>query len=72
MNFSKNLKKIRKLKGFTQESFAQKLNIPYKTYINWEQGINEPSFQQLEKIKIIFNCTYDELLNNEKEEINND
>lgn len=68
MNFSKNLKKIRKEKGYTQEKFAIKINVPYKTYINWEQGINEPSLKQLEIIKIALNCTYDQLLENKKEE----
>lgn len=62
MKFNVNLKKIRKEKGFTQDSFSKKINIPYKTYINWEQGVNEPSFQQLEIIKKTLNCTYDQLL----------
>ena len=63
MNFNINLKRIRKLNGYTQESFAKELNVPYKTYLNWEQGVNEPNFKQLEEIKLKLKCTYDELLN---------
>lgn len=62
MNFKANLKKLRKERGYTQETFSKKIEIPYKTYINWEQGINEPNFEQLELIKITLNCSYDELL----------
>lgn len=62
MNFKTNLKSIRKNRGYTQETFSKLINVPYKTYVNWEQGANEPNFKQLEEIKNKLNCTYDDLL----------
>ena len=62
IEFSKNLKEIRKLKGFSQEEFAEIIGLSHKTYRNYEQGMREPKFEILEKIKIALNCSYDDLL----------
>lgn len=49
MKFSTILKAWRKTRRLTQELAAHKLNVPLRTWQNWEQGRNEPSpaFQQM-------------------------
>ena len=62
IEFSRNLKQIRKLRGYSQEEFANIVEIHPKTYRNYEQGIREPNLSTLEKIKIALDCSYDDLL----------
>ena len=62
MNFKVNLKTIRKSKKMTQQQLAEKAKINYANICNYEQGIREPNFEQLEKIKIALDCSYDDLL----------
>ena len=62
IEFSKNLKEIRKLKGLTQEEFAEKLEISIFTLQGYEQGKREPNLSTLVKIKIALDCSYDDLL----------
>lgn len=62
MNFKDNLKSLRKIKGFTQKSLAEKMNLPTQTIINWEQGKTQTSFETLELLTQILDCSYDELL----------
>ncbi len=47
--FSKNLKKIRKEKGITMVDMANRLNMPYTTYRNYEEG-REPKIGIIRKI----------------------
>lgn len=63
MNFKVNLKTIRKSKKMTQQQLAEKSGINYANICNYEQGIHEPSFEILEKLKIALDCSYDDLLN---------
>lgn len=37
--FGKNLKAIRKAKGYTQQELAIKLNVVRQTVSKWEQGL---------------------------------
>ena len=37
--FGKNLKAIRKAKGYTQQELAIKLNVVRQTVIKWEKGL---------------------------------
>ena len=62
IEFSRNLKQIRKSKGYSQEEFANIVEIHPKTYRNYEQGIREPDLATLERIKIALECSYDDLL----------
>ena len=62
IEFSKNLKEIRRIKGFTQDELAEKLQLNKFTISKYEQGTREPDLATLEKIKIVLNCSYDDLL----------
>ncbi|MDE7101088.1 MAG: helix-turn-helix domain-containing protein [Anaeroplasmataceae bacterium] len=62
MNFKNNLKNLRKNKGYTQKSLAEKMGLPTQTIINWEQGKTQTSFEALEKLTYILECSYDDLL----------
>lgn len=58
------IKEYRKLKNITQEEMASKLNVSRQSYINYESGETEPSFETLKKISIILNVSIDNLLDN--------
>lgn len=60
--FKNQLKFYRKAIGLNQESVANKLGITRQAYSNYEQGIREPSIEQIKQLCIIFDCTADELL----------
>lgn len=60
--FSKNLKSLRTANKLTQFQLAEKLNVSYKTISHWENGYSEPQLDLLVKIKQIFNCSYEDLL----------
>lgn len=38
MNLGNNISSLRKAKGLSQESLAEKLNVSRQTISNWEQG----------------------------------
>ena len=48
--FAENLKKIRKDKGYTQETLAEKLNVVRLTVSKWEKGLSLPDVDMLSKI----------------------
>lgn len=50
---AKKIGEFRKTKGFTQHDLAVEIEKPVGTLKNWEQGINEPSFVDLERIAAI-------------------
>ncbi len=64
------LKEIRKQKGLTQTEVAQKLNIQKQTYQNYELGKREPSIDMLIKLADLFHTSVDDLIRDNKDEIN--
>ncbi len=58
----KNLKYLRKLRGWTQEEFANKLKIKRSLLGAYEEERAEPRIEVLETISNIFKITLDELL----------
>jgi transcriptional regulator with XRE-family HTH domain len=58
----KNLKYLRKLRGWTQEEFANKLKIKRSLLGAYEEERAEPRIEVLETISNIFKVTLDELL----------
>jgi transcriptional regulator with XRE-family HTH domain len=58
----KNLKHLRKLKGMTQEEFAQKLQIKRSLLGAYEEERAEPRIDVLEMISDHFNISLDDLL----------
>ena len=55
------IKRLRKKRGYTQEQFAEMIDISSRNVSNIEQGISFPKPETLEKIVQSFNITTDEL-----------
>lgn len=60
-----NIKKYRLEKHLTQEKMSKMLNVSRQSYIKYESGESEPSFETLKKISSILETSIDKLLNNE-------
>src|SRR5690606_39878040 len=58
----KNLKYLRRLRGWTQEEFASKLKIKRSLLGAYEEERAEPRIEVLEMVKDIFKLSLDELL----------
>ena len=56
------LKELRKLRKLKQQDIADALNIKRTSYGNYENGINRPTPEMLQKIAIFFNVSIDYLL----------
>jgi transcriptional regulator with XRE-family HTH domain len=54
---------LRKLKGFTQEELAHKLNLERKTYANLENDITRIDIPRMTQIAKVYGLELDELLN---------
>ena len=63
IQFCRNLKEIRKERGFTQKQVAKWLNVVESCYANWEQGRTEPNVDMLRKLGELFDVSIDELIN---------
>lgn len=50
-----NLKRLRKSLNLTQEELSEALNIPFRTIMNWERGVREPSAKNLCMLSQYFN-----------------
>ena len=62
MNFSEKLQWLRKSKGFTQEEFAEKLNVSRQAVAKWEAGQAYPDIMNLIQISDLMNVTVDYLV----------
>ena len=62
MNFSEKLKLLRKNKGFTQEEFAEQLNVSRIAVAKWEAGQSYPDIMNLIQISNIMNVSVDYLV----------
>lgn len=63
MVLAKNLRYLRKSRGFSQEHIANKLNYKsFTTIQKWESGISEPSVEKLKLLADIYNVSMDLLL----------
>ena len=60
--FKEKLRFLRRMNDLTQAKMALMLNISTTGYASWEQGLAEPSLEDLRKICIIFKVSADELL----------
>ncbi len=54
-------KQLRGIKEMTQDEVAEELEISKYTWINWESGKTAPDFWQLQKIKILFGISIDNI-----------
>ena len=60
--FSKRLKELRSMYGYTQTQVANMLNIKQQSYIRYEYGTGEPNLQTLVMLSEIYNVSIDYLL----------
>ncbi len=58
-------KEARKAKGWNQREAAEQLGIPYWTYVKYEAGDREPSYETLSRIAETLGVTTDFLLGRE-------
>ena len=68
MKFSENLVRYRKLKGFTQEEIAEKMQVSRQSVSKWENGEAVPELAKIIKLADILEISLDVLCGREKEE----
>ena len=56
------IKSLRIESGYTQLQVAQKLSMSRTGYASWEQGLAEPSSNDIKKLCVLYNISADELL----------
>ncbi len=66
MFFSEKLQLLRKHRGFTQEEFAEKINISRQAVAKWESGQSYPDITNLIQISNILNVSIDYLVKEEE------
>lgn len=70
MKFNENLVKYRKIKGFTQEEMAEKMQVSRQSVSKWENGEAVPELTKIIKLADIFDVSLDVLCGREEEEYN--
>ncbi len=71
-DFAKNLRALRKEKGISQAKLGQILHYGYTAIANYENGRNEPSFDDLIRLADFFDVSLDELLGTKRFQENKD
>ena len=66
MEFCEKLRKLRKIRGLTQEELAEILYVSRTAVSKWESGRGYPSIDSLKEISNYFSVTIDDLLSAEK------
>ena len=67
MKLSDKLIELRKAKGWSQEDFAEKMDVSRQAISRWENGTALPDAQNILRISKLFNVTADYLLNDDYE-----
>lgn len=62
MNFGENLQNLRKLKNYSQEDLADKLQVSRQAVSKWESGTGFPETEKLISICDLFDCSMDDLV----------
>lgn len=70
MNFSDNLKKIRKEHNLSQEQLAEQLGVSRQSVSKWESGQAYPEMDKMLSLCQLFNLNIDDLLNQDIKEVN--
>ena len=68
MNFKENFIKLLNEKVINQSQLANKIGVSRGVITDYKNGKILPSFETLEKIKNALNCSYDDLLEDKKQE----
>ena len=58
---SENIRELRKQKGYSQETFAQALNVVRQTVSKWEKGYSVPDAVMLEKMADVLDVSVGDL-----------
>ena len=69
MTFKEKVVKLRKLKGLTQDEFASAVGVSRQAVYKWESGQSYPEVAKLLEMKILFNISIDDLLDDNYEVI---
>ena len=67
MKLSEKLMKLRKMKGWSQEEFAEKMDVSRQAISRWETGSALPDVQNVLQMSKLFGVTTDYLLNEDVE-----
>lgn len=62
MTFKEKVVKLRKLKGLTQDEFASAVGVSRQAVYKWESGQSYPEVSKLLEMKLLFNISIDDLL----------
>ncbi len=65
----KNILKLRKQAGLSQEELGEKINVTRQTISNWELNETAPNPEQLKLLSKVLDVSIDDLLNNERKEV---
>ena len=57
-----NIRRLRKQKGYSQETLAQQLHVVRQTISKWEKGISVPDAEMLQRLAELFEVSVGELL----------
>lgn len=69
MTFKEKLVKLRKLKKITQDEFACAVGVSRQAVYKWESGQSYPEVAKLLEMKVLFNISIDDLLDESYEVI---
>jgi DNA-binding XRE family transcriptional regulator len=64
MELNDKIKKLREVKGLTQEAAARMVGKDQKRWSHWERGRSKPNHEDLQNISKVFNASLDYLLGN--------
>jgi transcriptional regulator with XRE-family HTH domain len=62
MKFNEKIVRLRKIKGITQDEFASAVGVSRQAVYKWESGQSYPEVAKLLEIKLLFNISIDDLL----------
>lgn len=65
MSFSKNLVRLRRAKGLSQENLADELDLSRQSISKWELEVSKPDTENLIKLSKLFGVRIDDLIGNE-------
>lgn len=68
MDIGVKIRKLRQMRGITQEQLASSLQITVQTVSRWENGITLPDISMLPGLAAVFHTTADDLLGMEPKE----
>ena len=62
MTFKEKIINLRKIKGLTQDEFAKAVGVTRQAVYKWESGQSYPEVPKMLEIKLLFNISIDDLL----------